>query len=141
MMETHAVLGRLRDSKTPDLLTHPDQVIVDSELSEFEKRAILANWASDARAVEGAPALRRLDNGAFVRIDNVLNSLRRLDNAVGHMSSLTRPPLARRRKAPIGVGTRTFDPDDKPPPCAASAPIPARPIYTIAKAVPLSEAA
>jgi hypothetical protein len=29
-------------------------LIPDSGLSQLEKRAILANWASDARAVEGA---------------------------------------------------------------------------------------
>ena len=57
------------------------------------------------------------------------------------MAPATRSPFARRRRAPTGVGTRIFEdePDDEPPPCAAGASIPARPIYTIAKALPLPE--
>jgi multidrug efflux system membrane fusion protein len=61
MMETHAVLCSQGLTAAPALLTHPDEVIVDRELSEFEKRAVLADWASDARAVEGAPDTAQLN--------------------------------------------------------------------------------
>jgi hypothetical protein len=142
MMEIHAVIGGRGDAPTADLLTHPDEVIAESALSKFEKRAILANWASDARAVEDAPDLRRLDNGAFVHIGDVLNALKLLDHAASPLPAATRLPATRRRR--IASGRRSFgiEPDDDgPPPCAAGASIPARLIYTRAKAVPLSEAA
>ena len=38
---------------------HPSEVVKDPDLTPNEKRAILASWASDACAVEAAPALRR----------------------------------------------------------------------------------
>ena len=38
---------------------HPNDVVNDPDLTFSEKRAILASWASDACAVEAAPALRR----------------------------------------------------------------------------------
>ncbi len=38
---------------------HPMDVVRDPDLSLGEKRAILASWASDACAIEAAPALRR----------------------------------------------------------------------------------
>jgi len=37
---------------------HPRDVVDDSDLTVNEKRAVLASWASDACAVEAAPALR-----------------------------------------------------------------------------------
>ena len=56
---------------------HPDDVVADADLTLNEKRAILASWASDACAVEAAPALRR----APVTVDAVLEALRTLDAA------------------------------------------------------------
>jgi hypothetical protein len=50
-------------------------------LSHAERRAILTSWASDARAVEDAPWLRRLDNGANIRLSEVLEALKALDSA------------------------------------------------------------
>ena len=35
---------------------HPRDVIADADLTVNEKRAVLASWASDACAVEAAPA-------------------------------------------------------------------------------------
>ena len=58
---------------------HPDDVTSDPELTIAEKRAILASWISDARAVENAPALRRLESGAVVEVDAILQALGRLD--------------------------------------------------------------
>jgi hypothetical protein len=51
--------------------THPDDIVNDPDLSEVEKRGILASWISDARAVESAPSLRRLDSGAVVEVDAI----------------------------------------------------------------------
>ena len=39
---------------------HPRDVVGDLDLTLNEKRAILASWASDACAVEAAPALRHV---------------------------------------------------------------------------------
>ena len=56
----------------PDLLTYPDEVIVDCELSN-SKSVRSSRTRLPMPVLEGAPELRQLDNGAFVRIDNVLN--------------------------------------------------------------------
>jgi len=47
-------------------LHHPSEVLGDPGLTVAERRAILADWASDARAVENAPWLRQLENGARI---------------------------------------------------------------------------
>ena len=73
-MEDHAGICGLGDAPTSDLLPHPDEVMSESELSEFGKQAILTDWASDTRADEDAPELRQLDNGAFVHIGDVLKA-------------------------------------------------------------------
>jgi hypothetical protein len=58
----------------------PRDVVNDPELTLNEKRAILASWASDACAVEAAPALRRAPGGQRpVSIDEILDALRDLD--------------------------------------------------------------
>jgi len=59
---------------------HPAEVVNDPDLTLNEKRAILASWASDACAVEAAPALRCLPAGRrAVSIDDILDALRDLD--------------------------------------------------------------
>jgi hypothetical protein len=57
------------------IYTHPDEVIRDSKPTLAEKKAILATWASDARAVENAPSLRQLDSGAVVEVEAILQAL------------------------------------------------------------------
>jgi hypothetical protein len=65
---------------TPGLaFSLPNEVLDHPELSNAERRAILASWASDARAVEAAHWMRRLDNGSMVALDEVLQALRKLD--------------------------------------------------------------
>src|ERR1700756_3749051 len=65
---------------TPGLVfSHPSEVLDHPELSHAEQRAILASWASDARAVDGAHWMRCLDNGSVVTLAEVLNALRKLD--------------------------------------------------------------
>jgi hypothetical protein len=58
---------------------HPTEVVDDPDLTLNEKRAILASWASDACAVEAAPALRKGPNGAPVSFDDIMEALRTLD--------------------------------------------------------------
>ena len=60
---------------TLTLMTSPS----DPKLTTAEKRAVLASWISDARAVENAPSLRRLDSGAVVEVDAILQALVLLD--------------------------------------------------------------
>lgn len=59
---------------------HPHDVVTDPDLTLNEKKAILASWASDASAVEAAPALR-LGPGCSrpVPVDDILDALRVLD--------------------------------------------------------------
>jgi hypothetical protein len=65
----------LAPSRSGALHTHPDDVASDPELTFAEKRAVLASWISDSRAVENAPPLRRLDSGAVVEVDVILRAL------------------------------------------------------------------
>lgn len=58
----------------------PNDVVDNPEMTRDEKRALLASWASDARAVPNQPPLRQLESGAFVTIDAVLGALKRLDD-------------------------------------------------------------
>jgi hypothetical protein len=58
---------------------HPGDVVSDPDLSLNEKRAILASWASDACAIEAAPALRKTPTGRIVPFDEIMDSMRALD--------------------------------------------------------------
>ncbi|MGE0751473.1 MAG: hypothetical protein AB7K64_12915 [Variibacter sp.] len=78
---------------------HPSEVVSDPDLTLNEKRAILASWASDACAVEAAPALREGPK-APVRFDDIMEALRTLDkqaNGVRYRSPLG---LRSRRRTP-----------------------------------------
>ena len=62
----------------------PKDVVSDPDLTLYEKRAILASWASDACAVEAEPELRRPGSGPPVRFDDIMDALKELDgDAVG----------------------------------------------------------
>ena len=84
---------------------HPNDVANDPDLSLNEKRAILASWASDACAVEAAPALRGAPGGKqAVSFDEVMDALQKLDQDAQQQAD--RPGrrrwnwrLARRRRA------------------------------------------
>ena len=74
---------------------HPRQVLADPDLTVNEKRAILASWASDACAVEAAPALRCAPGGRQpVSVDEILEALRDLDREA--RASGTQPARMRR---------------------------------------------
>ena len=63
---------------------HPRRVVEDPDLTVNEKRAILASWASDACAIEAAPALRQAPGTQRpVRFDDVMEALRTLDQLAG----------------------------------------------------------
>jgi hypothetical protein len=66
-------------ARTAATYTRPDDVASDPKLTTVEKREVLASWISDARAVENAPALRRLDSGAVIEVDAILRVLVSLD--------------------------------------------------------------
>jgi hypothetical protein len=109
-----------------DVFRYPRDVLAHPSLSRGEKRAILASWASDACALENAPALRCLAGcrAEPVCVDAVLAALARLDR-----EEVAMPP---RRKAPrkrprclsnLQRFTRPRRPrdDDDPPPCPVGA--------------------
>lgn len=97
-----------RAAATPDYLAapglsfdHPSEVLACVETPTAERRAILAAWASDARAVENAPHLRQLENGARVTVSEILEALRRLDaeGADRRLPAPRQPPNVARRSA------------------------------------------
>ena len=61
------------------VFSHPRDVLAHPALEKSEKRAILASWASDVRAVENEPALRQVECGAIVALADILAALRALD--------------------------------------------------------------
>jgi hypothetical protein len=68
---------------TPALaFTHPDEVLTHPDLTDPERKEILASWACDARAVEGMPWLRRLENGTTVPVSEILAALQALDRGM-----------------------------------------------------------
>jgi hypothetical protein len=74
---------------------HPRSVVEDPDLTLNEKRAILASWASDACAIEAAPALRQAPGTKHpVSFDDVMDALRTLDQLAGNHH---RVPLRYRR--------------------------------------------
>jgi hypothetical protein len=62
---------------------HPLDVVRDPDLTLSEKRAILASWASDACAPEGAPGQRVNKAGNVVRWDDIMDALSTLDENHG----------------------------------------------------------
>ena len=124
------------------IYTHPSDVTNDPKLTTGEKRAVLASWISDARAVENAPSLRRLDSGAVVEVDAILEALVLLDELApdrrGDCKRLR--PLDRRRSVisrwltRVGPPNGSNDNDDDPPPAPAGFGIPFRPNFVAAYA-------
>jgi hypothetical protein len=71
-----------------EVFDHPREVVSDPDLSLNEKRAILASWASDACAIEAAPALRQTPGGRVVPFDEIMDAMRALDGEVAAVQSL-----------------------------------------------------
>jgi hypothetical protein len=80
-LATKPLVFELNNLLEPALVfARPRDVVDDPELTLDEKRAILASWASDACAVEAAPALRRAPGAKRpVDIDEILEALQLLD--------------------------------------------------------------
>jgi hypothetical protein len=108
-------------------LMHPDDVMGHPQLTRAQKQEILASWASDARTVHNHPTLRQLDNGAIVRVGDVLRALSSLDENAkcGPQAFHLLRPLAQRQHCPVPwsrIALRRWsrgDDDDDPPPCPA----------------------
>ena len=109
---------------------HPDDVLSDVHLTQAEKREILASWASDIRTVPNMPALRQLDNGAVVRIDDVLRALSSLNESEAAEQTVFNPfrsyaalrvHPSYRPRLPLRQYRSDDDDDDDPPPCPAIA--------------------
>lgn len=91
-------------AKEGPALPHVDPLDVthDPCLTKAEKRALLASWASDARAIANAPGLRRLDTGAVVHIDRIFEALRAIDEGEAVATPWPSSPLT--RSAPLTRG-------------------------------------
>jgi hypothetical protein len=107
---------------------HPDELLTAIDLNCAEKRAVLAGWLSDARAVPDSPGLRQLDCGAVVRVDDLMQALTSLDELTPapdkFASGLSSPYPRRGLEARISellrrITRRKSDDDDDPPPCPA----------------------
>jgi hypothetical protein len=75
---------------------HPTAVVNDPDLTLNEKRAILASWASDACAVEAAPALRKKPGAPVVHFDDIMDALRSLDAQAAIANARIRRAVRRR---------------------------------------------
>lgn len=135
MIENSSLLNADRKVAGPaagPVIQQPYEILADPSMSPDEKRALLASWASDARAVPGTPTLRQLEDGSHVEVHNILQALKALDEGRDMQSSLKRwlRPLERRRPSASRSWSRMLrrsrDDDDDPPPCPASAVIPPR---------------
>jgi hypothetical protein len=97
---------------------HPMDVVRDPDLTLNEKRAILASWASDACAVEAAPALRSTKSGSVVRWDDIMDALRILDGGAAKYGKLIphykRVPARKVLLGPVGVRWRNRNDQGQP---------------------------
>jgi hypothetical protein len=58
----------------------PSDVLADADLTLYEKRSVLASWASDVWAVDSQPSLRAPDGLAHpTTIDEIMACLCKLD--------------------------------------------------------------
>jgi hypothetical protein len=92
----------------PVPFAHPSDVLNNADLTLSEKRAILASWASDACAVEAAPALRRTPRSSPVKFDDIMEALRELDQQAQQQPHYRRV-LSQRRP---GVFRRKYGPSE-----------------------------
>lgn len=102
-----------------------EDVLSDPAMSKDQKRSLLASWASDFRAVENSPALRRLDDGTVLHIDAILGALKALDlpaEGRGGRSNILSFPVDRVGHRPRGE--RPEDDDPPPTPLAMALPKP-----------------
>ena len=83
--------------------SHPSEVVSDPDLTLNEKRSILASWASDACAVDSAPALRDAGPGRQpVGFDDVMDALRARDTEATEAAASQRYRREVRRRRVFG---------------------------------------
>jgi len=111
-----------------DVFRHPREVLAHPRMTQADKRAILASWASDAYAVENAPGLRCLigSRAEPVSVDAVLDALGELDRRSAAPTTAVQSRQARpRRLRRLADLHRYVRPgrhdDDDPPPCPVMA--------------------
>ena len=118
------------------IFQQPDEVLGDPDMSREEKRALLACWASDARAVPGQPSMRRLEDGSLIDVHEVLHALKALDAAhdpgPSRTTTVWRTPPQRRSRPSLRNWARVIrhrrrDDDDDPPPSPVMAAVPPKP--------------
>ncbi|CCV05698.1 conserved hypothetical protein [Mesorhizobium metallidurans STM 2683] len=115
-----------------ETLGSPDDILHHPDMSVAEKRAVLASWASDARAVPGVPILRQWDNGSVAVLDDILGALSALEGEQQDESVRCRFDVARRvpfarrpyKKWISWIRRRGRNDDNDPPPCPAAAHLP-----------------
>src|SRR4051812_29873808 len=83
----------------------PSDLLNDADLSLNEKRALLASWASDACAIEAAPALRKASSGRLVKFDEIMDALRTLDRQVQVQAPRRGPKVGQSPLVPRGHGS------------------------------------
>jgi hypothetical protein len=92
---------------------HPANIVSDPDLTLSEKRAILASWASDACAVEAAPALRHPPGaGRIVQFDDIMDALRLLDRQETSYKPKPRYRQILAERGPRRFGRRSSDGGD-----------------------------
>ena len=70
----------LSEGLTSPLAGNPvAHVLSNPDISLADKRAKLASWASDAKAVPGCPTLRRIEGGTLVPVETILQALKTLE--------------------------------------------------------------
>ena len=116
--------------RTGVFLTRPMSVVLDPTMTVDEKRALLASWASDARAVANSPELRHLDDNSLVRIDDITSALKELDVVPASRSVpglRSKPSRRRGPRSKMAWVWRRHDDDDDDPPTPAPAGVRPRP--------------
>ncbi|HUO93521.1 MAG TPA: hypothetical protein VMU22_11390 [Rhizomicrobium sp.] len=89
-------LRKLRETDAKRRFSFPHELIDDPSLSVSQKREILAEWASDACAIESFPILRLLPGTTFpVTLSAILDALAQLD---GESPAESRPKEKAERK-------------------------------------------
>ncbi|MGX5829903.1 hypothetical protein [Mesorhizobium sp. 43Arga] len=124
-----------RDADRSPLFQRPDEILNDPAMSRAQKRALLASWASNARAA-WRPSMRQLEDRSRIEVDEILQALKALDADICASTSQQTPGQSRRpaqRRARLSfphsariVRHRRRDDDDDPPPCPVFAAVPPR---------------
>jgi hypothetical protein len=80
--------------------SHPMDVVRDTDLTLYEKRAILSSWASDACAVEDFPEFGQPSGAAPVKFDDIMDALRGLDVELERRVDTDTNTVGRKRSGP-----------------------------------------